>query len=793
MMKYLSLFSGIGGFEVGILNSQYGDKLECIGYAEIDKYADSIYRKRFPEHKALGDVTKLKTSDLPDFDLLVGGFPCQAFSIAGKRRGFDDTRGTLFFEIARILKDKRPRYFLLENVKGLLSHDKGKTFKTILEVLSDLRYDVTWEVLNSKNHGVPQNRERIFIKGYFRGECGSEVLSFSRENETFDGKITAEMNKGRSCKVVDTDGIIGALTAGGHNSGGRSIIVTDIKQPVFKRKYDVDIPNLQTLLRTSKQEQGLSNKDLAEKLDVPLTTVEHWFRTDKSFSIPSKEIWFDLKQALNITDDSFDASITEFVEMDSKFDMSNRLYDDNGLSPTLKSSTDGELIKEHQHCIEDYNGEIKKVGNVSPTNHWRSDVLSSDGISKALTTSDYKDPVKIIEDYDGEIKKVGNFSRTNHHGANIYDEDGISPTLVSGSVVKNGLHVVTEKQQERKLIKLNNKSQAQTIYSADGLSCTLSANGGGDGGKTGLYAVPDNSESERKLIQLNDQPESQSERIYSTDGLARTLSSGGGGGYVKTGLYAIPDDFEKIDDDTYMTTTKNGDAFALTTVGNRGMPLKKKQDNYVLEKCIGGTQPHAGVTDGTYTPTLTCTRNNLPHIVQKKVDDYELEECIGSTQKNAAKTDGTYSPTLTCAMGNGGGHVPMLKFSKEKKSVYQPLLAKNKPVKITTATKKGYDEAYPNDGVRLDHPGSNTGRGRVQQDSTGALTCNGQWGTLTNDYKVRRLTPLECERLQGFPDNWTKYGADDEIISDTQRYKCCGNAVTTNVITYIFNNWELNP
>ena len=144
-------------------------------------------------------------------------------------------------------------------------------------------------------------------------------------------------------------------------------------------------------------------------------------------------------------------------------------------------------------------------------------------------------------------------------------------------------------------------------------------------------------------------------------------------------------------------------------------------------------------------------------------------------------------------MGNGGGHVPMLKFSKEKKSVYQPLLAKNKPVKITTATKKGYDEAYPNDGVRLDHPGSNTGRGRVQQDSTGALTCNGQWGTLTNDYKVRRLTPLECERLQGFPDNWTKYGADDEIISDTQRYKCCGNAVTTNVITYIFNNWELDP
>jgi len=177
-IKYFSMFSGIGGFEYGIQKSKKGQNFQCIGFSEIDKYAKSVYTKHFPNHFDWGDATQLKTEELPSFDLLVGGFPCQSFSIAGLRGGFDDTRGTLFFEIARVLKDKRPKYFLLENVKGLLSHNKGKTFQRILEVLSDLGYDVEWEVLNSKDFGVPQSRQRIFIKGYFRGKCGKQILSF---------------------------------------------------------------------------------------------------------------------------------------------------------------------------------------------------------------------------------------------------------------------------------------------------------------------------------------------------------------------------------------------------------------------------------------------------------------------------------------------------------------------------------------------------------------------------------------------------------------------------------------
>lgn len=177
-MKYFSLFSGIGGFELGIHNAFGKKKVNCVGYSEIDKYAIAIYEKHFPTHKNFGDVRTINTKDIPDFDFLVGGFPCQAFSVAGKRRGFSDSRGTLFFEIARILRDKKPKCFLLENVKGLLSHDNGRTFKIIITTLDEVGYDVQWQVLNSKDFGVPQRRERIFIVGCLRGTRRHNIFPF---------------------------------------------------------------------------------------------------------------------------------------------------------------------------------------------------------------------------------------------------------------------------------------------------------------------------------------------------------------------------------------------------------------------------------------------------------------------------------------------------------------------------------------------------------------------------------------------------------------------------------------
>ena len=599
-MKYLSLFSGIGGFEVGIENSKYGDELECIGYAEIDKYADQIYRTRFPEHKAYGDVTKLQTADLPDFDLLVAGFPCQSFSVAGKRRGFDDTRGTLFFEIARLCRDKRPRYLLLENVKGLLSHNKGQTFKRILEVLSDLGYDVSWEVLNSKNFGVPQNRERIFIKGYLREKCGAEVL---------------------------------------HIRGAQE-----------------------------------------------------------------------------------------------------------------------ELVGE-------------------------------------------------------QINKVGNFSHTNHHGGNVYDSEGLSPTLLRDSVVKNGLHILEREPSERKLIKMNNRAQAQTIYSTDGIGCTLSACGGGDGGKTGLYA--------------------------------------------------IPDDFTQIDNNRYITTTQKGDTFAVTT-RHRSRPLKKKQDNYVGEIEKGNFQVRRLIP-------LECERLQGFPMINLEVDiwlsdqarknvQYVVEKClreqkpVGNVEKDklqknvlSVEKNSQVKNQKTNKLAPKSVHIHY-----EGKKIQLHNLEKLKSDAKIVEEKNGYLLHIEQENFARLIVGMNTIVEKIIQCGKEELVQNEQWqihqenGKLVVKLSGNEMTPLVnfaekdsvmINKLTKFitsdpssmrtqdmmlttlyyyvigviigsipakintdylekinlqiSTGWTEVELDGKPISDTQRYKCCGNAVTTNVITHIFDNWDL--
>lgn len=182
-MKFIDLFSGIGGFRSGLEMNGH----ECVAFCEIDKYSRQSYKAIYNTEgeNEYHDITTITNEEWAKYrgtvDIIAGGFPCQAFSIAGKRGGFSDTRGTLFFEIARATKQIKPRFLLLENVKGLLSHDKGKTFSTILTTLDELGYNVEWKVLNSKDFGVPQNRERVFIIGHLRDECRREVLSF-REN-----------------------------------------------------------------------------------------------------------------------------------------------------------------------------------------------------------------------------------------------------------------------------------------------------------------------------------------------------------------------------------------------------------------------------------------------------------------------------------------------------------------------------------------------------------------------------------------------------------------------------------
>ncbi len=166
-IRFIDLFCGLGGFRIGFENAakSLGLEAECVFSSDIDAPCQLQYEANFGDIPT-GDITKVAAADVPDHDVLLGGFPCQAFSIAGKMRGFEDTRGTLFFDVARILDEKKPRAFILENVKQLVGHDEGRTLKTIMATLADLGYQAQYSVLNALDYGLPQKRERIFIVGH---------------------------------------------------------------------------------------------------------------------------------------------------------------------------------------------------------------------------------------------------------------------------------------------------------------------------------------------------------------------------------------------------------------------------------------------------------------------------------------------------------------------------------------------------------------------------------------------------------------------------------------------------
>ena len=213
------MFAGIGGFRSGL--SKFGDFFVPVGFCEIDPFARRAYEAMYDTKGELffEDARKIVPEELPDIDLICGGFPCQSFSIAGKRGGFEDARGTLFFEIARIARVKRPKYLLLENVPGLLSHDSGRTFATILTTLSELGYNVAWQVLNSANFGVPQSRKRVFIIGYLREKSSGEIQAFTEANPK---TIVQKLGGRQGDRVYDQDGLSCTLTSNGGGFAGNT-------------------------------------------------------------------------------------------------------------------------------------------------------------------------------------------------------------------------------------------------------------------------------------------------------------------------------------------------------------------------------------------------------------------------------------------------------------------------------------------------------------------------------------------------------------------------------------------
>jgi DNA (cytosine-5)-methyltransferase 1 len=376
--NYVSLFSGIGGFEMA-LNKLGGT---CVMASEIDKYANQAYEILYG-HPTVGDVTKVAAEDVPDHDLLVGGFPCQAFSVAGKRLGFEEARGTLFFEIARIAKVKQPKAMLLENVKGLVGHDGGKTLDTIIQTLAEIGYTVDFEVLNSKYFGVPQNRERIFIVA-----VRDDLVTPQAWNV---GKRSDVVAKGKR-RIVQIDGVK-TFNFAYPEQNEVTVRLRDILESDVDEKYYLSEE------KTAKLVAQLSEKDSDIK-KIGWITKDRDQRRVHSIDGIMPTITANNQGGRSpggfIADKETEAIMIGHIDLKGH-DAIKRVYSADGVSPTLTTMGGGH--REPKIAEKQPLGEIDIVGYCKEGGYKANEAVYGDnGVMSTLCARDYKDPKRILLD-----------------------------------------------------------------------------------------------------------------------------------------------------------------------------------------------------------------------------------------------------------------------------------------------------------------------------------------------------------------------------------------------------------
>jgi DNA-cytosine methyltransferase len=350
-MNVLSLFDGMSCGQIAL--DRLGIKVDNYFACEIDKYAMQVTQANFPNTIQLGDVTKVDFSKLPKIDLVLAGSPCQGFSFAGKQLAFDDPRSALFFEFIKILKEVKPKYFLLENVRM-----KKEFLNIITEQVSSCYPEIPFgiePILINSSLVSAQSRQRYYwtnIPNIKQPEERGIVLRDILEESPNEAPTKDTARNRRHHKGLDDKSLCMTATMykGAGNNGMTLVPQKPIKvgmniEQVKVRKHEVDIVGLQYLLREMKSNSGKTNKRIAEETNMPLTKVEHWFRTDSSFAIPSDDVWFKLKEVLGIQTEVFDAQIMEFEYRDGVYETKQRVYSEDGKAPTLTASNKEQYIE----------------------------------------------------------------------------------------------------------------------------------------------------------------------------------------------------------------------------------------------------------------------------------------------------------------------------------------------------------------------------------------------------------------------------------------------------------------
>lgn len=337
MTKYriISLFSGAGGMDLGFLNKDF----EVVWANDFFKEAVDTYSHNIGKHIVFGDITKIPSLEIPDnIDVVIGGFPCQGFSIANKNRGMHDERNFLYKEMLRIIKDKQPKIFVAENVKGLLSMEGGKVIELIKKDFEEIGYYVEYKLLNAAEYGVPQARERVIIIG---SRISNKIIfpleTHSLKNPPETGllpAITVEEAIGWLQKIKTSDFPIKYENKIIYNHQASN----NVHDKFWGRKYDVNQHDICDYLKLWRTKSGWSTKKIDEHFGYA-HTAGHWFRKDNnSGSIPKPADWWELKKLLGF-DDRFDKEVTTLIEKEIKFEQSLRITNWDRPSDTITATS----------------------------------------------------------------------------------------------------------------------------------------------------------------------------------------------------------------------------------------------------------------------------------------------------------------------------------------------------------------------------------------------------------------------------------------------------------------------
>ena len=331
----VGLFAGCGGLDLGFKKAGF----EIIWANDFDKDSVKTYEENIGKHIVLGDITKIKSSEIPSgFDVLLGGFPCQGFSVANIKRSVKDERNFLYLEMLRIIKDKRPKFFVAENVKGILSLGKGEVMKMIISDFEDIGYKVDYRMLKASDYGVPQHRERVFIIGNRIG-CENPFpekthgLSNDLFNQNIKPYVTAQEAVGhlKSVRTRDKPFKLNGKTIYNH------VARMNVSDKFWGRKHKVNQFDICDYLKMWREGSGWSTKKIDEYFGYA-HTAGHWFRKDNnSGSIPNPDDWRELKKLLKF-DDKYDKQVTELEEKTIVFEQSLRISNWEEPSDTLTAT-----------------------------------------------------------------------------------------------------------------------------------------------------------------------------------------------------------------------------------------------------------------------------------------------------------------------------------------------------------------------------------------------------------------------------------------------------------------------